>query len=99
LLGLENLKVSIPGIKVYEIRIRCIENSKLGIMFTSIVKSRKSSLKLGSCAKLAPRYCGPFEILDRIGIIAYRLAFPANIKSQMFSMFLFLRNMYMILTM
>ena len=28
---------------------------------------KKSSLRLGSCAKLAPRYCGPFEILSRIG--------------------------------
>jgi hypothetical protein len=27
------------------------------------VKARKSSLKLGNCAKLAPRFCGPFEIL------------------------------------
>ena len=31
------------------------------------VKPKKSSLKLGSCAKLAPRYCGPFEILSQIG--------------------------------
>jgi hypothetical protein len=27
------------------------------------VKSRKSSLKLRNYAKLAPRFCGPFEIL------------------------------------
>ena len=32
---------------------------------------RKSSFKLGSCAKLAPRYCGPFEILARLGLVAY----------------------------
>ena len=40
---------------------------------------RKSSLNLGSCAKLAPRYCGTFEVLDKIGPIACRLAMPANI--------------------
>jgi hypothetical protein len=27
------------------------------------VKSNRSSLKLGSCTKLAARFCGPFEIL------------------------------------
>ena len=27
------------------------------------VRARKSSLKPGSCAKLSPRYCGPFEVL------------------------------------
>ena len=44
------------------------------------VKPRKSSLKLGSCAKLSPRYCGPFEVLERIGLVAYRIAFPASTR-------------------
>ena len=26
--------------------------------------------------KLAPRYVGPFEILDKVGLVAYRLALP-----------------------
>ena len=42
------------------------------------VRARKSSLKLGSCAKLSPRYCGPFEVLERIVPIAYRISLPAN---------------------
>jgi hypothetical protein len=46
------------------------------------VKPKKSSLKLESYSKLAAGYCGPFEILDRIGPIAYMLALSAAIKVQ-----------------
>ena len=44
------------------------------------MRPKKSSLRLGSCAKLAPRYCGPFEILSRIGQVAYQLALPPNLR-------------------
>jgi hypothetical protein len=36
-------------------------------------------LKLGSYAKLAARFCGPFEILERIGLVAYMISFHASI--------------------
>lgn len=45
------------------------------------VRPRKSSLKLGSYAKLAPIYCGPFEVLDKIGPVAYRIALPVNMRA------------------
>jgi hypothetical protein len=45
------------------------------------VRPRKSSLKMGACAKLATRYCGPFEALDRVGFVAYRIALPPIVKA------------------
>jgi hypothetical protein len=42
------------------------------------VKANKNSLKLGNCSKLAARYCGAFEILERIGPIVYMIALPAS---------------------
>jgi hypothetical protein len=36
---------------------------------------------MGACAKLSPRYCGSFEILDRVGPIAYRITIPPIVKA------------------
>ena len=44
------------------------------------VRPKKSSLRLGSCAKLAARYCRPFGILSRIGQVAYQLDLRPNLK-------------------
>jgi hypothetical protein len=44
------------------------------------VKPKKISLKLGSYIKLATRFYGPFEILDRIGPVSYMLALPTSMN-------------------
>nr|GEU72888.1 putative reverse transcriptase domain-containing protein [Tanacetum cinerariifolium] len=40
----------------------------------------KGMIHFGTKGKLAPRYVGPFEILERIGPIAYRLRFPKELS-------------------
>jgi hypothetical protein len=45
------------------------------------VKSMMSSLNLGGCDNLARRYYGPFAILDRIGLVAYRLTLISKVHN------------------
>ncbi|GJZ25291.1 retrovirus-related pol polyprotein from transposon TNT 1-94 [Tanacetum coccineum] len=41
----------------------------------------KGDIRFGKKGKLAPRYVGPFEILERIGPVAYRLRYPKELSS------------------
>ena len=37
-------------------------------------------VRFGKCGKLSPGFIGPFEILERVGIIVYRLALPPSMS-------------------
>ena len=43
------------------------------------MKPKWSSLNLGNYKKLAYKYCGPFEIMQRIGEQSYKLALPPHL--------------------
>ena len=44
------------------------------------VSPAKGVIQFGLRGKLNPRYVGPFEILERIGDMAYRLALPFSLE-------------------
>ena len=41
---------------------------------------KRGVVRFGKRGKLSPRYIGPFEILERVGTIAYRLALPSSLS-------------------
>jgi hypothetical protein len=80
----QNLKTAQDRQKSYADRKRTHREFKTGDHVYLRIRPRKSSLRIGAWAKLAPRYCGPFEIIDRVGPVAYRLALPPTVKAQIF---------------
>ncbi|GKF89798.1 hypothetical protein Tco_0263761, partial [Tanacetum coccineum] len=40
----------------------------------------KGVIRFGKKGKLAPRYVGPFEIVERVGPVAYRLKLPHELN-------------------
>jgi hypothetical protein len=74
------LKVAQDRKKSYANKIRTHREFKVGENAFLKVKTKRSSLKLGSFPKLAARYCGPFEVLEKTGLVAYMLALPASMR-------------------
>ena len=77
----QNLKEAQDRNKIYENQNGVHKEFHVGENVYLYMRTIKNSLKLGSCAKLAHRYCRPIEVLDRIGLIAYRLAFITDTKA------------------
>ena len=77
----KNMNVAEDRQKIYVDKHRVNKEFSVGDHVYFGVRAKKSSLKLGSCAKLSPRYCGSFEALERIGPVAYRLAFPTSTRA------------------
>ena len=44
------------------------------------VPHNSKTLSTGKCGKLAPRFCGPFIVLKRIGSSAYRFNLPNGVE-------------------
>jgi hypothetical protein len=77
----QNLKIAQDRQKSCADRKRTPREFKTGDHVYLRVRPRKSSLRMGACAKLAPQYCGPFEVLDRVGPVSYMIALAPTIKA------------------
>ena len=44
------------------------------------ISPRRGLMRFGKSGKLSPRFIGPFQILDKVGEVAYRLALPPQLS-------------------
>ncbi|GJY51492.1 putative reverse transcriptase domain-containing protein [Tanacetum coccineum] len=64
----------------YHTSIKCAPFEALVLLKVSPWKGVVRFGKKGKLAKLAPRYVGPFEIVERVGPVAYRLKLPQELS-------------------
>ncbi|GKB57291.1 hypothetical protein Tco_0913477 [Tanacetum coccineum] len=77
----ERLKAARDRQKSYADNRRKLLEFEVGDQVLIKVSPRKGVVHFGKKGKLALRYVGPFEILKRIGPIAYRLRLPEELSS------------------
>ncbi|GJV78463.1 putative reverse transcriptase domain-containing protein, partial [Tanacetum coccineum] len=77
----EKLKAARDRQKIYADKRRKPLEFEVGDRVLLRVSPWKGVVRFGKKGKLALRYVGPFEILERIGLVAYRLRLPEELNS------------------
>ena len=65
---------------IADTRLRPLEFQEGDFVFLK-VSPKKGVMRFGKKGKLSPRFIGPFQILHRVGEVAYRLALPPQLSS------------------
>ncbi|GKE73676.1 hypothetical protein Tco_1535717, partial [Tanacetum coccineum] len=98
----EKLKAARDRQKSYAYNRRKPLEFEVGDRVMLKVSPWKGLIRFGKKGKLAPRYVGPFEILERIGPVAYRLRLPEelsgvhdtfHVSNLLTKLFILLRNL------
>ncbi|GJW16360.1 putative reverse transcriptase domain-containing protein [Tanacetum coccineum] len=76
----EKLKAARDRLKSYANNRRKSLEFEVGDRVLLKVSPCKGVIRFGKKDKLAPRYVGPFEILERIGPVAYQLRLPKELS-------------------
>jgi hypothetical protein len=95
----QNLKAAQDRQKGYANKNRTHREFKVGDHVFLKVETNRGSLKLGSCAKLAARYCGPLKSWEGLGQLHTCLHYLHLSLYIICFMFNCLRNIYLMLIM
>ncbi|KAI3805345.1 hypothetical protein L1987_27640 [Smallanthus sonchifolius] len=77
----DNIRVARSRQKSYADKRRKPLEFQVGDMVLLKVSPWKGVVRFGKKGKLAPRYVGPFKILERVGKVAYKLDLPPELSN------------------
>ncbi|KAJ7568666.1 hypothetical protein O6H91_01G042900 [Diphasiastrum complanatum] len=79
-LARDNLSKAIARAESYARENHTYREFENGDWVYLLVPSKSKVLRTGKCAKLSPRYCGPWLIIKKVIQVAYKLQLPLGCK-------------------
>ncbi|KAJ7559107.1 hypothetical protein O6H91_04G070200 [Diphasiastrum complanatum] len=79
-LARDNLSKAVAMVESYARENRTYRELENGDWVYLLVPSKSKVLHTGKCAKLSPRYCGPWLIIKKVSQVAYKLQLPGGCK-------------------
>ena len=77
----ERLKVAIDRQKSYADMKRKDIRYEIGEKNILKVSPWKKGMRFGKKGKLSPKFIGPYEVIEKVGLVAYRLALPPDLEN------------------